>query len=128
MNTIHENLQNPQTHDELDVQKEQIPSKIPGLFPVLFPGTRKGELMPVFDSAKSFYRKAIVYSRGDVHILHSYDTPVAIVTGGKLYRTWGGYSQQTMRHVNDFSVQYGTGETGKAWWDKLPVMKQGDVI
>lgn len=32
--------------------------------------------------------------------IYSYQTLVAVVKNGKLYRIWGGYSSTTMRHIN----------------------------
>lgn len=79
------------------------------------------ELEPV-DGRKSFYHKAIMYTDtldGTVY-LKSYETIVAAITDGKLYRCWDGWSATTGRHVNAFAIRNGLGPCGKSLWDKLP--------
>ena len=74
------------------------------------------------NSRKSFYGKARVLSRGNVHVLQSYNTYVCMIDGaGRVLRLWGGYSATTMRHVNAFLSTFGKDGGGKAWWDALPV-------
>ena len=53
---------------------------------------------------KSFYGKATIYTRKDgTKFLMSYSTIVALVTRkGEIYRTWGGYSRTTAKHMNAF--------------------------
>jgi hypothetical protein len=71
---------------------------------------------------KSFYGKAKVFSKGNVHVLKSYDTEVcAINAKGEFLRFWNGYSDTTMRHVNAFLHTFGIDGGGKAWWNNQPV-------
>lgn len=64
----------------------------------------KMELMPVYDTRKSFYRKAII-EKGK---LYSYDTLVASYEDGviSLHNT-RLYSATTLRHVKEFIKQLG---------------------
>lgn len=79
------------------------------------------ELMPN-DNRKSFYGKARVLSRGNVHVLKSYDTEVCMIdSAGNVKRLWGGYSATTMRHVNAFLAAFHKDGGGKSWWDAQPV-------
>lgn len=75
------------------------------------------------DSRKSFYGKAKVQELDDgSKVLYSYGTPVCgLSVSGRFFRTWGGYSVTTMRHVNSFLQAEGVDGGGKAWWDKQPV-------
>lgn len=86
--------------------------------------TIKTELLPIHDSRKSFYNKAIVehdYNKGFI-TLYSYNTPVCYIDNhNKFHRLWWGYSATTMRHVNEFVTQYGIPGGGKQWWDSLKV-------
>ena len=73
------------------------------------------DLMPQYDSRKSFYGKAKVYSDDKGHLLlMSYSTIVAEITdsiasedGKPSVKVNGWYSQTTARHINDFLYQYG---------------------
>ena len=82
----------------------------------------KEELEPEYDSCKSFYKKAHVIHYDDGSIaLQSYSTIVAVIMNGTTIRTWGGYSNTTRRHVNDFFYQYGDKKLiGKKNWEKMP--------
>lgn len=66
------------------------------------------ELIPEYDSRKSFYRKAIVIDTKDHYTLMSYDTEVFRCDkrgrNGKLL--WTGYSLTTYRHIREFIRQY----------------------
>lgn len=70
------------------------------------------ELIPQYDSRKSFYRKAIVEVSeapdGVSYILLSYNTPVAFVHPAlhyvQLFEAWD-YSPTTLRHVREFLAQ-----------------------
>lgn len=70
------------------------------------------ELMPKYDSHKSYYRKAIVEVSeapdGVSYILLSYNTPVALVMPAlhyvQLFEAWD-YSPTTLRHVREFLAQ-----------------------
>ena len=76
------------------------------------------------DSRKSFYGKAKVQELDDgSKVLLSYGTPVCRLSpSGRVFRTWGGYSATTMRHVNSFLDENGAECGGKAWWDRLEVV------
>ena len=66
------------------------------------------ELNPMFDSRKSFYRKAFVEidpKTGDL-TLKSYGTKVAVIKAGKL-EVFGTYSATTLRHIKEFMWQNG---------------------
>ena len=66
------------------------------------------ELNPMFDSRKSFYRKAFVEidpKTGDL-TLKSYGTKVAVIKAGKL-EVFGTYSVTTLRHIKEFMRQNG---------------------
>ena len=66
------------------------------------------ELNPLFDSRKSFYRKAFVEidpKTGDL-TLKSYGTKVAVIKAGKL-EVFGTYSATTLRHIKEFMWQNG---------------------
>ena len=66
------------------------------------------ELNPMFDSRKSFHRKAFVEidpKTGDL-TLRSYGTKVAVIKAGKL-EVFGTYSATTLRHIKEFMWQNG---------------------
>lgn len=73
------------------------------------------ELIPQYDHAKSFYKKANVYRNGQGKILlMSYTTIVAEIvdeavstTGARQLNVFGWYSMTTARHINEFAQQYG---------------------
>ena len=52
---------------------------------------------------------------GDI-ILTSYYTDVAIISGGRFYKTWRGYSATTLKHVNEFRRVYGLSSMNKKEW------------
>ncbi len=62
------------------------------------------ELTPVFDSRKSFYKKAYVLTEDNKTILISYSTRVAEIEDGKA-KIFGTYSPTTLRHIKDFLYQ-----------------------
>jgi hypothetical protein len=64
------------------------------------------ELYPVYDSRKSFYKKAVVLEDEGVKRLRSYDTIVAEIRDGEA-EVFGTYSATTMRHIKDFLYQNG---------------------
>ena len=66
----------------------------------------KEELKPIYDSRKSFYKKAytIKDDDGTIHLI-SYTTEVAYIKGGKLHIN-GFYSATTLRHIKEFIAQY----------------------
>lgn len=77
------------------------------------------ELMPRYDTRKSFYKKAIVEvkefkTRHSVQYnLHSYNTLVAMVNKYEnkiVYNYFGKYSQTTTRHQKEFFKQFDLNE------------------
>lgn len=66
------------------------------------------ELIPIYDSHKSFYRKAHVHIFDDYAYLVSYNAVVCFIdfSDNSIHRLWGGYSATTMRHINEFIKQY----------------------
>lgn len=68
--------------------------------------TKAYELIPVFDSRKSFYGKATVYDRGGgVYELKSYQTIVSRCVNGVVTHL-GRYSRTTSRHQREFERQF----------------------
>lgn len=63
-------------------------------------------LEPVFDSKKSFYKKAVVITEGTKKLLRSYNTIVAEIDGEEA-TIHGFYSSTTLRHIKDFLYQNG---------------------
>lgn len=82
---------------------------------------KRFKLEPIHDNHNSFYNKAVVYEYEDKIYLNSYATTVACIDGNGFHRMWDGYSATSMRHINEFSMQFGDGNTGKAWWTSLEV-------
>jgi hypothetical protein len=69
----------------------------------------KTELIPRFDTKKSFYKKALIEYKGVNRIcLYSYETLVSEIdkenNRAKVYDT---YSNTTLRHIKEFLKQYG---------------------
>lgn len=64
------------------------------------------ELVPMYDSRKSFYKKAKVYEIDGLKILVSYETIVAMVCDN-IALVFGYYSPTTRRHTHDFLLQNG---------------------
>jgi hypothetical protein len=66
------------------------------------------DLIPRFDSRKSFYSKATVYinENGD-QLLRSYVTNVARINRGAKPEVYGTYSNTTLRHIKEFLKQNG---------------------
>lgn len=84
----------------------------------------KTELIPIYDSAKSFYHKAIVEtdSNGDT-TLFSYNTPIISIINGIVIKHWNGYSATTQRHINEFLRQNNCGDCiGKKWYTEQSVI------
>lgn len=66
----------------------------------------KFELIPKYDRAKSFYKKAyVIQYNKDTLLLQSYDTIVAHIYKGK-FISYGKYSHTTTRHQNEFEEQF----------------------
>lgn len=68
------------------------------------------ELTPVYDSRKSFYRKAIVREINKVKVLYSYETEVCTINNGEIVlndnvRSDLLFSQTTLRHIKEFIAQ-----------------------
>lgn len=64
------------------------------------------ELIARYDARQSFYHKAVVRVEKNKTTLYSYETPVAVVSKGKLklLPDWN-YSNTTRRHVKEFVKQ-----------------------
>lgn len=84
-------------------------------------------LKPKYTNNKSFYNKAFVITYDDkpnTIYLKSYNTFVLSYNTitHQITKTWNGYSQTTMKHINDFLMQYTTQPTKltKKQWDALP--------
>lgn len=66
------------------------------------------ELLPYYDSAKSFYGKAKVIEVENDVFLMSYDTIVACYNrGAKMAQVFDTYSATTLRHIKEFLKQSG---------------------
>lgn len=66
----------------------------------------KTNLIPMHDSAASFYNKAIVIQDGNNIKLQSYSTVVAEIKDNKAV-VFGTYSATTLRHIKEFLKQNG---------------------
>ena len=69
---------------------------------------RNYELLPQFDSKKSFYGKARVEEENNISTLYSYDSKIIELdrTTNKLKRVYmAGFSKTTLRHVKEFLRQ-----------------------
>lgn len=66
------------------------------------------DLIPIHDSRKSFYKKAIVISNehGD-YKLKSYSTIVCMIDRNNKAIVYGTYSRTTLRHIKEFLKQKG---------------------
>ena len=64
------------------------------------------ELLPQYDSRKSFYKKARVLNENGKLILISYFTQVCYIENGKAF-VLGSWSNTTTRHVKEFLKQNG---------------------
>lgn len=64
------------------------------------------ELKPIYDSRKSFYKKAHVLVDGSRKTLRSYETNVAEINNEKA-KIFGFYSNTTIRHIKEFLKQNG---------------------
>lgn len=67
---------------------------------------KKEELRAIYDSRKSFYKKAYILfcDNGDV-ILQSYNTQVATLKKDGSF-TFTKYSKTTNRHIKEFMLQF----------------------
>ena len=65
------------------------------------------ELIPIYDSRKSFYNKAKVLLLPDGTIqLQSYCTTVGEIKNNEYIQLWDGKSQTTNRHIKEFKKQF----------------------
>ena len=83
------------------------------------------ELVPVYDNAKSFYKKAIINEHVHGITLYSYGTKILelVNVGGDIYirKIWNGYSATTQRHINEFMKQFAHKfDANKKWYENLP--------
>lgn len=83
------------------------------------------ELQPSeFDRHKSFYHKArIEENMYGTKFLYSYETLVAYIKKGTLYKASSAWSRTTARHIKSFSDRYATNNPylGKHDWDKREI-------
>ena len=71
---------------------------------------------------RDYYGKAHVIEKDGETLLQSYDTIVCKINrGGDFVRLWGGYSDTTKRHVNDFRRLFNLPGLNKKEWNALPV-------
>lgn len=68
--------------------------------------TEKTELEPIFDSRKSFYKKAYTLTENNKITLLSYNTKVAEIKNDKA-KIFDTYSPTTLRHIKEFLYQNG---------------------
>ena len=66
------------------------------------------ELVPMFDTNKSFYGKAFVQRTKAGNVLYSYATPVAVVSHDRVVITNNlkDLTNTTVRHIREFLFQY----------------------
>lgn len=76
---------------------------------------KREELKPIYDSAKSFYRKAFIEKYNDKIKLYSYNTRVATIyltESGRYYSLNSDvreellFSHTTLRHIKEFLNQF----------------------
>ena len=80
------------------------------------------------DSRKRFYKKAMVIEENGVKYLQSYQTIVAMIDGGILYKFWDNYSWTTMRHINSFLIEFGLSTMSKKEWLDYPTSRREDMV
>lgn len=75
------------------------------------------ELIPVYDSQKSFYGRATTEKGKDGYYLYSYNVKVFFIPYddgnnndevNEMKLLWRGYSATTSRHIREFIRQYAT--------------------
>lgn len=71
------------------------------------------ELKPIYNTAKSFYGKAMTKATATGVDLYSYGTKVASVTGGELV-IYNLQSATTLKHIREFMKQQGFTPLSKA--------------
>ena len=72
---------------------------------------KKYELLPIYDSRKSFYNKAIVEEESSIKKLYSYNTLVCILSNNDIILNDAVdqsllFSNTTLRHIKEFLKQY----------------------
>lgn len=66
------------------------------------------ELIPIYDTRKSFYHKAITETKTNKEILYSYQLEVCTIEKNKpILKNVNRYSQTTLRHIKEFLKQNG---------------------
>ena len=71
---------------------------------------------------RDYYGKAYVIEEDGETLLKSYNTIVCkVVPGRGFVRLWGGYSDTTKRHINDFRRLFDLPALNKREWNALPV-------
>ena len=55
---------------------------------------------------------------GDV-VLQSYYTAVAVIRNGRFIKLWDGYSNTTLKHINEFRRHYNMSALSKREWIEL---------
>lgn len=71
----------------------------------------KKELKPVYDNAKSFYKKAYILYENNVIKLYSYNTLVCVIMNKRYKLNYNIdtdllFSNTTLRHIKEFLKQY----------------------
>lgn len=72
---------------------------------------------------KAFYRKAALIKKEGRVFLQSYDTIVACIDKGKLFKLWDGYSATTARHIYTFCYSFGVKPVSKKEWENMPLSR-----
>lgn len=73
---------------------------------------------------KRINSNALIINDGICDMLVSYETVVCkVLKDGTFIRTWEGYSQTTMKHVNQFREMCGLPKINKAIWEKMNVQE-----
>ena len=77
---------------------------------------------------KSYYGKAkVIETENGESLLKSYETIVCKVTAsGDFVRLWGGYSNTTKAHINDFRRLFGFAPLNKKEWESIPVSPESE--
>lgn len=76
-------------------------------------GKKIEKLTARYDTRKSFYGKAKIYTLDGIMYLVSYETIVAKIHGNYA-QIFGYYSQTTWRHINEFLYQNGFNKMKKS--------------
>lgn len=88
------------------------------------------ELMPMYDSRKSFYGKARVNVNpvnGNLQLI-SYNTRVAVIHQDNTASVYGWYSNTTARHIRDFLQQNGFPNITKAQMESGELISKDEVL